>query len=141
MLKISDDVYLPESEVGLTAIRSRGPGGQKVNKVATGIHLRFDICRSSTLPTEIKARLLQLKDKRISENGVINIKAQRSRSQEKNKADAIGRLLKIIESTLTVPNPRKTTSPNTKSKQKRLEAKTRRGMVKRSRSKITDLNE
>ena len=140
MLKISDDVYLPESEVVLTAIRSRGPGGQNVNKVATAIHLRFDVRGSSTLPPEIKARLLQLKDRRISANGVINIKAQRSRSQDKNKADAIGRLLKIIESTLTAPNSRKVTKPSRKSKEKRLEAKTRRGRVKQSRSKITDLN-
>ena len=118
MLKISESISLPESELVITAIRSRGPGGQNVNKVSTAIHLRFDILGSATLPEEVKKRLLKLKDSRITTNGIVNIKAQRSRSQDKNKADAIGRLLELIEPALRTPKIRKTTRPNKRSKEK-----------------------
>ncbi len=141
MLKISESISLPESELVITAIRSRGPGGQNVNKVSTAIHLRFDILSSINLPEEVKKRLLELKDSRITTNGIVNIKAQGSRSQDKNKADAIARLLELIEPTLKTPKPRKKTRPNKKSREKRLADKVHRGMVKRSRSKVIDLKE
>lgn len=138
MLKISDTIEIPESELQLSAIRASGPGGQHVNKVASAIHLRFDARHSNALPTAVRERLLACKDRRISPEGVITIKAQASRSQEQNKAAALDRLAELIKRALPAPKPRKKTKPGRKAKEKRLADKARRAEVKQLRSKVKD---
>jgi len=138
MLRINNNIEIPESELELNAIRSSGPGGQNVNKVATAIHLRFDIAASSVLPDDVKSRLLDLRDRRISSDGVVNIKAQRSRSQDKNRIDALKRLADLLRKGLVAPKARKKTKPSRKSKEKRLADKARRAQVKQSRGRVID---
>ena len=138
MLLINDDIEIPEAELELNAIRSSGPGGQNVNKVATAIHLRFDIGASAVLPEYVKMRLLALNDRRISSEGIVNIKAQRSRSQDKNRIDALKRLGDLVQKGLVVPKKRKKTRPSRRAKEKRLADKARRSQVKQSRGRIVD---
>ncbi|NOQ50952.1 MAG: aminoacyl-tRNA hydrolase [Desulfuromonadaceae bacterium] len=136
-LSISPQISLPLQEIELTAIRSQGAGGQNVNKVATGIHLRFDI-RNSSLPEELQLRLLRLNDQRISKEGVVIIKSQQTRSQEQNRLNALEMLRQLIQKTLIPPKPRKKTKPTRSSKEKRLDEKKQRGQTKRFRGKVTD---
>ena len=128
---------LHEDEMTFEATRAQGPGGQNVNKVSNAVHLRFDI-RASSLPQEIKSRLLQRRDQRISGEGVVVIKAQRYRSLEKNRAEALARLTALVEAAATVLPARRATRPTAASKRRRLEAKVRRGQIKALRGRVTD---
>ena len=129
MLHISKTLSLPLSEIDLSAIRSQGAGGQNVNKVSSAIHLQFDISASS-LPSFYKEELLKIKDHRISQEGVITIKAQQYRSQEQNREDALTRLTELIQSVAIPRKKRRATKPTKGSKERRLESKTKRGKLK-----------
>ena len=136
MLRISTHVSIPDEEIELSAIRAQGSGGQNVNKVSSAIHLRFDI-QASSLPEFYKHRLLLLSDQRISKEGVIIIKAQQYRSQEKNRENALQRLQELIRSVAVTQKKRRPTKPTRGSKQKRMDQKTRRGKIKVTRGKVT----
>ena len=135
VLQISNKVVIPDNEIEIHATHAQGHGGQNVNKVATAIHLRFDI-NNSSLPEAYKKRLLKLHDHRISKEGVIIIKAQETRSQNKNKLAALNRLREIIDKAGITPKKRIPTQPTKSSGQKRLDTKTRRGRIKDLRKKI-----
>lgn len=137
MLKISDTLSIPPSEIEFHAIRAQGAGGQNVNKVASAVHLRFDI-KASSLPDAHKQRLLALSDYRITRDGVIIIKAQRFRSQEKNREDALDRLQALLAKAVSIPKKRRATKPTGASRKKRIESKIRRGRLKANRRRVTD---
>ena len=126
-----------EREVEFTAIRAQGAGGQNVNKVSSAIHLRFDISASS-LPEDVKARLLALNDSRITDAGVFVLKAQQHRTQEMNRSDAMARLQEVISSVATPPKARRPTKPTYGSKQKRLEGKSQRSEIKNLRGRVDE---
>ncbi|WNZ55481.1 alternative ribosome rescue aminoacyl-tRNA hydrolase ArfB [Microbulbifer sp. MKSA007] len=130
-------VSVPQEEIEMSAIRAQGAGGQNVNKVSSAIHLRFDI-RASSLPQLIKGGLLKLKDRRISSDGVVVIKAQRFRTQEKNRLDALERLQELVDKAAFKPKFRVATKPSRGAKERRLQAKSRRSQVKSMRGRIKD---
>ena len=130
-------LVVPEHEVEFSAVRSAGPGGQNVNKVSSAVQLRFDV-RASSLPPEVKERLLALADSRVTKGGVVVIKVQTTRSQEQNKAEAMERLAELVDAAARVPTPRRPTRPTYGSKQRRLEGKSQRAQVKAGRGKVVD---
>lgn len=141
MIQVTRSISLHESEILLEFIRSSGPGGQKVNKVATAVQLRFDAGHSPSLPEEVRERLLKLAGRRVTSEGILVIHARRFRTQERNRKDAIDRLIELIRKAARKPKVRRKTKPTLESKKRRLEAKRRRGEVKRLRRPVRSSRE
>ncbi len=137
MLQISHNVAIPDEEIDLSAIRAQGAGGQNVNKVSSAIHLRFDI-NASSLPDDYKRRLMVLRDRRISKEGVVIIKSQQFRTREKNRLAALERLQALIKEVSVVRKTRKPTKPTKGSRKKRMDNKTQRGKTKLLRGRVKE---
>jgi ribosome-associated protein len=132
---ISDEITIPAAELEISAVRSQGAGGQNVNKVASAIHLRFDVAASAALPEAVRDRLLARNDRRITEDGVLIIKSQQHRTRERNKRAALERLAELVQSALVEPRLRKKTKPSKRSREQRLATKRHRAEVKKQRGR------
>jgi len=138
MIPITDQIVFDEREIDESFIRASGPGGQNVNKVASAVQLRFDIRRSGSLPEAVRDRLERLGGHRVSQEGVLIVTAQRYRSQERNRADALDRLVALIRRAATPPRPRRPTRPSAAARERRLAAKGRRARLKHQRATVLD---
>ena len=136
MIQITHNIAIEEREIKEEFVRASGPGGQNVNKVATAVKLRFDVVKSPSLPDDVRERLLRLAGKRMTEKGVLVIDARRFRTQERNRQDALERLVALIKKASERPKPRKKTRPTRASKKRRLDGKHRRGEIKRMRKTV-----
>lgn len=137
-LKITENLSIPMSEINMKAVRSQGAGGQNVNKVATAIHLRFDISNSAVLPDKVREKLLKSGDQRITSDGVLILKSQESRSQDRNRQAALERLADLVRAALQKKKPRIPTKPGRRAKAKRLDTKSRRSELKKTRKNVLD---
>jgi ribosome-associated protein len=135
MIRITDSISIDESEIEESFVRSSGPGGQNVNKLSTAVQLRFDVRRSPSLPNDVAIRLMRLAGKRITKDGVLVLIAQNHRTQERNRAEAVERLVALVQEAAVRPVPRRATKPTKASKLKRIEGKKRRSGIKELRSK------
>ena len=138
MLRITDTIAIPESELTLSFVRADGPGGQHVNKTATAVQLRFDVARSPSLPEPVRRRLMRLAGRRLSSEGILIIDARSQRSQKQNREEALERLAQLVRSAARPPRRRKPTRPSAASRRRRLEGKRRRARLKQSRRPVRD---
>lgn len=140
MITITRSLSLDEKEVQFVFVRASGPGGQNVNKVSTAVQLRFDVGNSPSLPGDVRTRLIRIAGRRITRDGILIIDARQYRTQERNREDAVARLVALIQRAVERPKPRKKTKPSRAAKERRIESKKQRGKVKQARRSVSDLD-